>query len=131
MTLNLKETANPGLVRLDPKKWSEKVAAFAKLKQAKKDAAAVAKAADDAHKAARAELLREMGTAHTVICGNVVLTRKEGATAEAALTMNDGVKIKWSDVKSFIAGNTQYERENVTTLFGGRAGSIELDIAGA
>lgn len=122
--------ANPSLLRLAPKDWLDKVRAYAQLVVTKRETAAAAKAADDAHKAARAEILRAMSGAPAAACGNYTLGFSEKAGAEAAITTVDGRKIKWSAVTSIMVGNETIKAADIGTIYGGRGGSIELSVHG-
>ena len=129
MTLNLTATAAPSIVKLSPAKFGEQVKAFKALALLKKETAAAAAAADKSHKAARDALLLALAGAEVATCGNYVLTVKTGAAAEASITFADGVKAPWASVSNVTIGNRQVPTAG-SSLYGGRAGALALDVVG-
>lgn len=120
----------PPLRKLKAADYAFKIKAYAALCNEKRSTAAAAKAADDAHKAARSELLRAMDGSPAASCNGLVLTYKEGAAADASITTIDGRRVMWSQVTSVLIGNETVPAKDVKSLFGGRAGSITLDVTG-
>ena len=116
------------LPRLDAKVWFQKVSAFVALKQTKKDTARAAEAADSAYRAARGELLREILPGNRAVCGDFVLTVREGSTAAASVTLPDGRKVAWSDVTSITIGNETVKAARCL-LYGGRSATIDIDVS--
>lgn len=130
MALNLTHGATASLVRLDPTTWLPRLRDYVATASAKKQAKAAARAADKALQPIKAALLSALDGATAATCGNAVLTVKNSAAAEATLTLTDGSKLLFADVSGFTVGNRYIAAENVTAIFGGRAGSISIDVAG-
>ena len=127
MALNL--TAAPAIVKIDAKKFGDKVKAYKQLCLVKKETAAAAAAADSAHKAARDEMALLMQGASAATCGNYVLTAKISSDAAPTITFATGAKSLWSDVTSVLIGNTTHPATGAK-LYGGRAGSLQIEVAG-
>jgi len=123
------ETPAPGLVRLNPGKWLDKVRAFAQLKLRKKETAAEAASVDSAHKSAMAELFTALSGAPAATCGNYVLSVKTAAPAAASITLPDGRKLAWASVTSILVGNETIPAAGIT-LYGGRTSNPQIDCAG-
>jgi hypothetical protein len=81
-------------------------------------------------KAARGELLKAMSGAPAAVCGDLVLTLKETAAAQAAVTLRDGRKIKWPAIEGILIDNDVVPACDVLSLYGGRAGSTDLQCQG-
>ena len=120
---------NSQIVRLD-KSLMMDIENLAKAKATKKAADAEARAADSVVKALTAKLSLAMGAAVSAVCGEVTLTRKAGTSAEAALTLTDGRKVPWTTVTSVLVGNQHIPAAEVKILFGGREGSVSIDVTG-
>ena len=130
--LNLKsaETPAPSIVRIDAKLHGETVRDYAAATQRQKAAEAEGRAAKAAADALKGKLLALIGDAPAAICGNAVLTVKQTAGADAALTLKDGAKLAWSAVSGLTVGNQYVAASDVATIYGGRAGSVSLTCAG-
>lgn len=109
--------------------WAEKLRNYVTLQATKKTTAAAAAAADNAVKAARGEILLELGEATAAVCGNMVVSVKTGADAEKTITLATGQKIPWSSVTSLLIGNTTVKGSDVISIYGGRQGSAEVTVA--
>ena len=107
-----------------------KVRDYADAKQTKKRADAEGRAADAVIKGTGAMLLEKMAGAPAAICGEMILTTKSTASADAALTLTDGSKILWKDVTMLVIGNKTVMTTEIQTLFGGRSGSTSVEVAG-
>lgn len=118
------------LLSLPPAKWLEKLKNYVQLTTLKKETAAEAAAAEQAHKAAKGELLLALGTATAARCGSAVVTVKEGKPAEASLTLASGRKIKFSAVTAVLVGNEQIKAGEIVSIYGGRDGSVTVEVAG-
>ena len=122
--------ASPGLLRLDPGTWLDRVRQYAELVRTKRETAAAAKAADDAHKAARAAILRAMNYAPAAACGPFVLGYSEKGAAAASITLKDGRKVMLSAVTSILVGNETIAADQIGSLYGGRSAAPELTVNG-
>jgi hypothetical protein len=129
MSLNLTGAVSPGIATLDPA-WAPKLRTYAELRDRQQNADAEARAAKAAADAAKAEILAALGTATAATCGNLIVSVKTGKDAPASVTLATGQKIMWEKVTSLIVGNENVPAADVQTLFGGRAGSVTLTIAG-
>lgn len=124
-------TAKPSnILKLNPKTWEDKIKDYATARQTQKDSEAAARAAQGVRTPLRDEILFAMGDSPAAICGNIVLTVKRSAGAAAALTLTDGSKIPWASVTSLLVGNRTIPVSDIKTLFGGRDGSVDIDITG-
>jgi hypothetical protein len=104
---------------------------YQQAKAAKTQAAAAAEAADRTYKAHKAELLKAMADAPAAVCGNMVLTKHQRSGAGASITLKSGQKIAWADVGLVMLGDTSViEPADITTIFGGRTGSVEIEVIG-
>jgi hypothetical protein len=119
------------MLRLSPKLWSEKVTAYAAAKRAQKDADTAARSAKAAADNLKSEILSAMGSNTTALCGNAVITVKNGAPADATVTTTDGRTIKLADITGVLIGNDLIPRDKISKMFGGREGSISIEVAGA
>ena len=128
--LNLKPTEPRGLVRLDKAEFGDTVRDYAAAAARQKVAEADARAAKQAADSLRGKLLLAMGDAPAAICGNAVLTVKQTAGAEAALTLKAGDKLAWSAVSGLTVGNRYVAADDIATIYGGRSGSTSLTCAG-
>ena len=129
MSLNLTGTASPGIATLHPD-WAPKLRAYALLRDQQQAADAEARAAKAAADAAKDEILTALAGAAAATCGNLVVTVKTGNPAPASLTLETGQKIPWDKITSLIVGNVNVPASDVKTIFGGRAGSVTLSVAG-
>ena len=134
MTLHLtalKSTpAAPRLVRL-PKSMLPSIKEYAAAVAAKKEAEKSARNADNVIKKLKAEIIKAMECQPSAVCEHVVLTAKQTADAEASLTMSDGRTIKWELVDRVLIGNRSINRDEIKSIYGGRSGSLQLDVTGA
>ena len=121
----------PGLLKLDPLAWGDKIRKFAILAAEKRRLDAEARAADSVFKAARDELLGQLGDAPAALCGEMVLTRKTTKAAPASLTLANGQVVPWSTVSGLTIGNAYVSTTDVMKLYGGRDGSVAIEVAGA
>ena len=128
--LNLKPTEPRGLVRLDKAEFGDTVRDYAAAAARQKAAEADARAAKQVADSLRGKLLLAMGDAPAAICGNAVLTVKQTAGAEAALTLKAGDKLAWSAVSGLTVGNRYVAADDIATIYGGRSGSTSLTCAG-
>ena len=134
MTLHLtalKSTpAAPRLVRL-PKSMLPSIKEYAAAVAAKKEAEKSARNADNVIKKLKAEIVKAMEGQPSAVCEHVVLTAKQTADAEASLTMADGSTVKWGLVDRVLIGNRSVARDEIKSIYGGRSGSLQLDVTGA
>jgi hypothetical protein len=121
----------PGLLKLDPRAWGDKIRKFAILAAEKRRLDAEARAADGVFKTARDELLGQLGDAPAALCGEMVLTRKATKPAPASLTLASGQVVPWSTVSGLTIGNAYVASSEVMKIYGGRDGSVSVEIAGA
>ncbi len=129
MSLNLTGTATPGIATLHPD-WAPKLRAYALLRDQQQAADAEARAAKAAADAAKDEILTALAGAAAATCGNLVVTVKTGNPAPAALTTESGQKIPWDKVTGLTIGNAYVDAKEIKTIFGGRAGSVSVQVAG-
>jgi hypothetical protein len=120
----------PGLLKLDPRAWSDKLRAFAILAAEKRRLDAEARAADSVFKAARDEILGQLGDAPAAICGDMVITRKTTKAAPASLTLSNGQVVPWATVSGLTIGNAYVAASDVLRLYGGRDGSVSVSVDG-
>lgn len=134
MSLHLTATTEtksaPRLVRL-PADMMVTVREYAAAKQAKKEAEAAARAAENVMKSTMAAIVARMDGQVTAVCEHAVIVIKTTSDSKAALTMTDGSKTPWERVSGLTIGNHYVAREDVATIYGGRSGSTSLDINGA
>lgn len=123
--------APAGLVRVSPQKWAATIRDFVAAKALKKKLDAEARAADAQCKALRSQLFPALSGAPSVVCGHQILTLKATAPAQAALTLRDGSKIMWSAVQAVTVNGRRIVAEDIASLYGGRSGSEDIDVAGA
>lgn len=124
-------TAKPtSILKLPPKAWEAKIRDYAIARQTQKESEAAARAAGSVRTPLRDELLFAMGDSPAAICGDIVLTVKRSAGAAAALTLTDGSKVPWATVTSLLVGNRTIPVGDIKTLFGGRDGSVDVDVTG-
>ena len=123
------EAANAELIRLDPKKFGPIVADYVDNRAIEKEANAEAKAAEKMRKAAQGMLLKEIMPARAAVCGNRVLTVKEGSTSEAAITLKNGRRVLLSDVTYFMVGREKIGVDEIGTLYGGREVGPSIEVA--
>ena len=134
MSLHLSVVENPSakpepkLVRL-PKAMAQKVRDYAAAKKTKAEAESTARSAENTVKALRNELRETMQGQAAAVCDNMVLALKTSADSEAAITLPNGEKIKWSMVSSILIGNRTVAADGVT-LYGGRTGSTDIVVTG-
>jgi hypothetical protein len=121
---------SPKLVRL-PKTMLPTLREYAAAKEAKREAEAAARAADNVMKSLQALIVAAMEGQVTAVCESAVVTLSETAAAAASLTMVDGSKTPWDRVTAVLVGNIQVPRDQVATIYGGRSGSVRLDVKGA
>jgi hypothetical protein len=95
-----------------------------------REAAAAAAAATEARNAQRHKLLQAMNGASAAQCGNYILTVKETRASAASITLADSRKVKWDAVTCLLIGNETVKATDVVSLYGGRAASLSLDVAG-
>ena len=129
MSLNLTGTASPGIVALHPD-WAPKLRAYALLRDQQQAADAEARAAKAAADAARDEILAVLAGATAATCGSLVVTVKTGKPVAPSLTLVSGQKLPWDKVTSLIVGNVNVPASDVQTLYGGRNGSVAIEVAG-
>ena len=129
MSLTFTANATPGIATLHPD-WAPKLRAYALLRDQQQAADAEARAAKAAADAAKDEILTALAGAAAATCGNLVVTVKTGNPAPASLTLETGQKIPWDKITSLIVGNVNVPASDVKTIFGGRAGSVTLSVAG-
>ncbi len=133
MALNLShagKSASPNLTKLDPKVYAEKARTLQEAKARKSALDSESRALESTIKALTAEFIAAMGTAPAALCGSAVITRKETKDAAASLTLINGSKVPWSNVTSLLIGNSTVPRDDVQSLYGGRSGSVSIEIAG-
>ena len=130
MPLDMAVIAAPQLMRLDPLVWRTKLAAFAQAKRDKKALDAQARALDNAIKAVQAEALAALAGAPAAICGEIVVTAKATTAAPASVTLSDGRVVPWSTVASVLIGNVMVPADQVLKIFGGRDGSLSVEVTG-
>lgn len=135
MALHLKPVAEtavtaPKLVRLSSD-WLPKVREYAAAVAAKKEAEKAARNADNVIKSLRAAIVGAMEGQPSAVCEHVVLTAKTTSDAAPSLTMNDGSTIKWEQVTNVLIGNRNVSRGEIKSIYGGRSGSLQLDVTGA
>ncbi len=129
MSVTQTEAANADLIRLDNKKYGPLVAEYSDNQQAKKKADADSRAADKIIKSARGQLLSAILPARAAVCGNRVLTVKDGTQVEAAITLRNGRRILWSDVSVILVGKERIGTDEVATLYGGRSSEPSIEVA--
>lgn len=129
MSLNLTGTASPGIASLDPAVWAPKLRTYAALRERQQEADAEARAAKAAADAAKAEILAALGSATAATCGNGIVTVKVGKDVPASLTLQTGQKLPWASVTGLTVGNTYVQAADVQTLYGGRGGSVTIEVA--
>lgn len=129
MSVTQTEAANADLIRLDNKKYGPLVAEYADNQAAKKKADADSRAADKIIKSARGQLLSAILPARAAVCGNRVLTVKDGTQVEAAITLRNGRRILWSDVSVILVGKERIGTDEVATLYGGRSSEPSIEVA--
>ena len=78
----------------------------------------------------RGTLAAAMDGATTALCEHAVLTLSQTADQAAALTLTSGEKVLWAGVTSVLVGNRHIPVAEIVTLFGGRVGSVKLDVKG-
>ena len=130
MPLDMVTLAAPQLLKLDPLAWRDRLAAFAQARRDKKRLDAEARALDGAIKATQADLIAALAGAPAAICGEIVVTAKTGAAAPAALTLSDGRVVPWSTVSAVLVGNVMIQADQVLKIFGGRDGSLSVEVTG-
>lgn len=118
------------LPRLDAKKWMDMIRDYAAAKATRKLADAQARAAESQVKSLRAKLFPALSGAPSAVCGQVILTIKTGAPARATITLRDGQIIDLAAVQSIKVGGKQISSDLIASIYGGRAGSVDLDVAG-
>ena len=128
-TIAAPTTANASLPRLDLATWRDRIRRFRVTRLEKREAEAAARAADKIVKSLRDELRAAIGPTGAAICGNMILSVKEGAAVAASITLADGRKIDWSRVTSLVIGSEIVSAAGAS-LFGGRSGSVDIEIAG-
>jgi hypothetical protein len=129
MSVSVTERANANLIRLTPAKWYDKLVAYQAKKVTKKATSAAATAAEKDFKAARGEILRELGTAKAAVCKDLVISVTETANADPSINIG-GTTFKLTDVTSIVIGNTQYKGSEIVSVYGGRAGSTDVEVSG-
>ena len=119
------------LVRLAVPKWGQVIRDFMAAKTLKKTAESQARAADARYKDLRKQLIPALAGAPSAVCGHAILTLKTTSAAEASITLADGSKLPWSSVQAVLVRGRRVMAEEIASVYGGRAGSEDLDIAGA
>ena len=134
MSLHLTATAPvksaPRLVRL-PNDMLVTVREYAAAKQAKKEADAASRAAENVMKSTMAAIIAKMDGQVTAVCDQAVIVLKTTADSKPALTMKDGSKTPWERVSGLTIGNVYVARDDIDSIYGGRSGSTSLDVSGA
>ena len=125
---NSAEIAKPALIRL-AKAWLPRLADYIELTNKKRETASAATAADNAHKAAKGALLRELGLAKAATCGGYVVSVTESKAAEPSITLATGEKHAWDKVTKVLIGNQWYDAAGAK-LYGGRSGSVDVNVSG-
>ena len=120
----------PGLLKLNPLEWGDKLRKFAIIAAEKRRLDAEARAADSVFKAARDEILGQLGDAPAAICGGMVITRKTTKAAPASLTLSNGQVVPWATVSGLTIGNAYVAAVDVLKLYGGRDGSVSVSVDG-
>jgi len=123
------KSPTPKMPRL-PASYLPMITEYAGAVERKKTADAESRAAESVVKQHRATLAAAMDGATTAICGHAVLTLSQTADQAAALTLTSGEKVLWSGVTSVLVGNRHIPMAEIQTLFGGRSGSLRLDVKG-
>lgn len=123
-------TNKSAFIALDPAQFSTVVRQYALAKADKKEAEAKARAFDKVVKADRQILSTAMEGYVAATCGHAVLTIKESAPKEGAITLKDGRRILLTDVSYFMVGKERVAMSDVKTLYGGAAGSEDIDVVG-
>jgi hypothetical protein len=135
MNLSMVTPARNSLIQMQLA-YKEKIRNYRNLKLLKADLESKARAADKQVKSLKAELLKALEGAPAGMCDQAVLTVKEGTETPAAITLADGRRILWSQVKAVVVesdsagANWRIPANEVTTLFGGRSSSSDIDVAG-
>jgi hypothetical protein len=120
----------PKLVRL-PKSFLPQIREYAAAVAAKKEAEKAARNAENVIKSLKATIVAAMDGQASAVCEHIVLTAKTTADAAPSLTMNDGSTIKWDLVDRILIGNRSITRDEIKSIYGGRSGSLQLDVTGA
>jgi hypothetical protein len=120
----------PKLVRL-PKTMLGVIREYAAAKEAKKEADKASRNAENTIKSLRDQLTKAMEGQASAVCEHVVLTLKQTADAAPSLTMNDGSTVKWELVTNVLIGNRNISTSEIKSIYGGRSGSLQLDVTGA
>jgi hypothetical protein len=118
------------IVRISPAQWLGIVRDYAAAKALKKAREADARSADTQCKSLRSQLFKALSGAPSAICGNYVLTMKQTAPSQASLTLANGVKVPWSEVSAVIVGKQRVPASEIASIYGGRAGSEDIEVAG-
>lgn len=122
------DSISNSIVRIAPK-WTDTIKNLLAAKATKKAADADARAADTQVKSLRAALFPAFSGAPSAVCGHYLLTLTQSKASEAALTMMDGSKVKWSDVTAVYIGNKKVPADQVASLYGGRASSQDIEVS--
>jgi hypothetical protein len=120
----------PKLIRL-PKSFLPQIREYAAAIAAKKEAEKAARNAENVIKSLKATIVAAMDGQASAVCEHVVLTAKTSADAAPSLTMCDGSTVKWELVSGLTIGNRYIAREDIKSIYGGRSGSLQLDVTGA
>jgi hypothetical protein len=122
--------ATPRLVRL-PKSLLPSIVEYAAAVAAKKEAEKAARNADNVIKSLRATIVAAMDGQASAVCEHCVLTAKTTSDAAPSITMNDGSTVKWELIDRVLIGNRSVTRDEIKSIYGGRSGSLQLDVTGA
>ena len=129
MSLHLTGAVSPGIATLDPA-WAPKLKTYALLREQQQNADAEARAAKAAADAAKEEILAALAGSTAATCANLVVTVKTGKAVAPSLTLTSGQKLPWEKVSGLTVGNQYVDAEEVATLYGGRSGSVAIEVAG-
>lgn len=123
-------SATTGLLSLPPTKYLQLLTDYTQAELKKKEAAAEAKAAEDAYKALKGQIQIALAGATAAKCGPAVITVKKQKDSEKSITHNSGRVIPWSSVTSVLIGNEHVKGADIIKIFGGRDGSETITVAG-
>jgi hypothetical protein len=124
------EQANPTLIRLPPAKWLQVLKEFQAAETLKRETAAAAAAADNAHKALKGNILRALGNARGAVCGNLIVAVEESSDSATTITFTNGQKFELAKVSSVVVGNVSYLGKDIASVYGGRKGGVSVKVTG-
>lgn len=114
---------------LDYAEFGQAVSDYMTLKGQLREAEASARALKGRVEALQGRILGAFPDSAVAVCGNWTLMRTAKKGVEATLTTNGGEKIPFSEVEEiFLKAGGRVRGSDVVTLYGGRSGSVSLEV---